>query len=440
MSQPQAYERVTDFSERDGDDTDHPALNQEFDAAAQSINQVRANLALIQRDDGALKNGSVTADSLAPSAFDAVLMNVNDAVGLAQDASTSALISATTANAARDQAASSSSAAQTSQSAAALNAGTASAAASTASTKAGEAVASASAASLSATTTSTKASEAATSASTATTKASEASASGATATTKAGEASSSAGTASTKAGEAFTSASTASTKASEATASAGTASTKAGEASASAANAASVLANSVQRTSSTGSMQVPAGPTSQRDNPPPGYGSQRANSTLNQQEWWNGNAWVAMGGGAMGGGTDAAVYENDLIATANYTVGQSAMVSGATISIATPAVITLANNFIATQPVRFTTTGALPTGLSEDGAYFVSSAGLSATSFQVAATAAAAKAGTGSIATSGTQSGIHSAGKIKNALTGGPYTIADGVNFKIPTGATWTIT
>lgn len=253
-----------------------------------------------------------------------------------------------------------------------------------------------------------------------------------TAATKAGEASTSASTASTKAGEA-------STKAGEAATSASSASTKASEAAASAANAASVLANSVQRTSATGSTKATVGTTGQRDAVPE-YGWERTNRTLNQKEWWNDRAWVAMGGGATGGGTDAAVYENDLIATDNYTIGQYAMVSGATISIATPAVITLANNFIATQPVRFTTTGALPTGLSEDGAYFVSSAGLSATSFQVAATSAAAKAGTGSIATSGTQSGIHSAGKIKNALTGGPYTIADGVAYKLPTGATWTIT
>lgn len=132
MPQPQAYERLTDFSERDGDDTDHPALNQELDQAAQSINQIRANLAQIQRDDGALKNGVVTADSLAPSAFDAVLINVNEAVGQAQDAATSALTSATTANTARDQAVASAAAALTSQTASGLNAATASAAATTA--------------------------------------------------------------------------------------------------------------------------------------------------------------------------------------------------------------------------------------------------------------------------------------------------------------------
>ena len=143
MSQPQAYQRVTDFSERDGDDTDHPALNQEFDGAAQSINQVRANLALIQRDDGALKNGSVTADSLAPSVFDLVLVNVAVAVELAQESAISALTSATTTNEVRDQAALLAAAAHVSQTAAALNAASAKAQADIATTKANEAAASA---------------------------------------------------------------------------------------------------------------------------------------------------------------------------------------------------------------------------------------------------------------------------------------------------------
>lgn len=146
MSQPQAYERTTDFTERDGDDSDHPALNQELDAAALSINQIRDNLALIQRDDGALKNGVVTADALAPSAFDAVLVSVNVAVGEAETAALSALISATTANAARDQALSSAGAALTSQTASALNAGVASTAAGAASVSQIAAAASAAAA------------------------------------------------------------------------------------------------------------------------------------------------------------------------------------------------------------------------------------------------------------------------------------------------------
>lgn len=133
MPQPQAYERQTDFTERDGDDTDHAALNQELDAAALSIEGIRDNLALIQKDDGALKNGIVTPDALAPETFTALQGDVADAVADAQAAATSALTSATTAIAARDAAALSATAAQTSQTAAGLNATAAAASAATAS-------------------------------------------------------------------------------------------------------------------------------------------------------------------------------------------------------------------------------------------------------------------------------------------------------------------
>lgn len=191
--------------------------------------------------------------------------------------------------------------------------------------------------------------------------------------------------------------------------------------------------NKVTSTSPTGSAVIPAGTTAQRD-ASPSFGYQHANLTLNIQEWWNGTAWVAMGGGASGSGTDAVGYENDQYITQPFVVGQSAMVSGAAISIATPGVVTQTNSFVAGQPVRFTTTGALPTGLTTNGQYFVSSAGLTTASFQVAATQAAAIAGTGSIATSGTQSGVHSVGKIKNMEMVG-FTLATSGSFTIPTGS-----
>lgn len=80
MAQPAEYTRRKDFTDQDGDDTDHNALNQEFDAAAQSINQIRDNLALIQKDDGSLKNGIVGKDQLAPNAFDDFQQELDDAV------------------------------------------------------------------------------------------------------------------------------------------------------------------------------------------------------------------------------------------------------------------------------------------------------------------------------------------------------------------------
>lgn len=129
MAQPQAYNREVDFTERDGDDTNHAGINAEMDAAALSINQIRDNLALIQRDDGGLQNGVVTAESLAPSAFDAVKGELNDVVNDAQDAANSATLAANTALDARDTAAdSAAAAAQSETNAAASSAGAATAA------------------------------------------------------------------------------------------------------------------------------------------------------------------------------------------------------------------------------------------------------------------------------------------------------------------------
>lgn len=125
MTQPQAYNRETDFTERDGDDTNHAGINTELDAAALSINQLRDNLALIQADDGGLKAGIVTAESLDDSAFDAILVDVNLAVSDAQTAAESANIAALSANAARDQAVTAKENAETANNAAALNASTA---------------------------------------------------------------------------------------------------------------------------------------------------------------------------------------------------------------------------------------------------------------------------------------------------------------------------
>lgn len=72
----------------------------------------------------------------------------------------------------------------------------------------------------------------------------------------------------------------------------------------------------------------------------------------------------------------------------------------ATISIATPGVVTMANAFIAGQEVVFSTTGALPTGLVSGTTYYVLAP--SAANFTVAATVGGA-----AIATSGVQSGVH---------------------------------
>lgn len=99
--------------------------------AALSINQIRDNLALIQKDDGSLQNGIVTAESLAPSAFDAVKADLNEAVNDAQEAAGAATLAATTALGARDTAVASASSASTSATNAAASAASAATAAQT---------------------------------------------------------------------------------------------------------------------------------------------------------------------------------------------------------------------------------------------------------------------------------------------------------------------
>lgn len=76
-----------------------------------------------------------------------------------------------------------------------------------------------------------------------------------------------------------------------------------------------------------------------------------------------------------------------------------------TVTIASPAVFSATGHGLKEgDPVVFTTTGALPTGLTASTVYFVISAGLTADAFEVAATIGGA-----AINTSGSQSGVHTA-------------------------------
>lgn len=75
----------------------------------------------------------------------------------------------------------------------------------------------------------------------------------------------------------------------------------------------------------------------------------------------------------------------------------------ATVTIASPAVVSLtAHGLIAGDSVQFTTTGALPTGISLSTDYYVIATGLTANAFQFAATV-----GGTAINTTGSQSGTH---------------------------------
>lgn len=77
----------------------------------------------------------------------------------------------------------------------------------------------------------------------------------------------------------------------------------------------------------------------------------------------------------------------------------------ATISIASPGVVTwAAHGRSANDPIKFTTTGALPTGLVANTTYYVVGASITTNTFQLSATA-----GGTAINTSGGQSGVHTA-------------------------------
>lgn len=74
-----------------------------------------------------------------------------------------------------------------------------------------------------------------------------------------------------------------------------------------------------------------------------------------------------------------------------------------TVTIASPAVFTkTAHGLVAGDKLHFTTTGALPTGLSTNTDYYVIAAGLTADDFQVALSPGGA-----AVVTTGSQSGVH---------------------------------
>ncbi len=184
----------------------------------------------------------------------------------------------------------------------------------------------------------------------------------------------------------------------------------------------------------TKSLIFPASTSANRD-VTPSVGYARYNTDLSRFEGYGNSGWQGLGGGASGGSTDEAFFENDHLITTDVTIGQRGLVSGATVTIATPGVVTwTAHGCIAGQMVFFTTTGALPTGLLVNTGYYIISTGLTANAFQLSLTDGGA-----AIDTTGTQSGIHSIGKIKNAQSAGSQTIATGVTVTIPTGASWVI-
>lgn len=98
-------------------------------------------------------------------------------------------------------------------------------------------------------------------------------------------------------------------------------------------------------------------------------------------------------GGCFGMYAGGDIWEDDNLGTTTT----------ATISIASPAVVTMTNTFAAGQILKFATTGALPTGITAGSLYYVIAAGLSGSQLEFSATPGGA-----AVNTSGSQSGVQS--------------------------------
>lgn len=106
-------------------------------------------------------------------------------------------------------------------------------------------------------------------------------------------------------------------------------------------------------------------------------------------------------------------------------IGLSLHAATVTITIASPGEITwTAHGLKAGSVVVFTTTGALPTGLTAGTPYYVIATGLTANVFRVSATL-----GGSVINTSGTQSGVHTATSSAISLAAGTYEIDASSSF-----------
>lgn len=268
MAQPPKYSRQKDFTVDYGSETDHPALNGELDRAAGSINKIRENLARIQRDDGKLVQGVVTADSVDAAFADELSGNVSSGVQGALDEAKDSAQASTSAASAAD-----------SSRIAAANSATSSA------TSASAAASSASSAALSSGNATTKASDAA------------ASAAGATAAKDAAAASAAAA-----AGSATTAA-TAATNADIAASSAATSATNAGNSATSAENSAAAAAASFDDFERRFLGAKAADPATDNDGQALQAGAMYWRTTDQDMRLWSGTAWQTVTPGVPGDGT-----------------------------------------------------------------------------------------------------------------------------------------
>jgi len=134
--------------------------------------------------------------------------------------------------------------------------------------------------------------------------------------------------------------------------------------------------------------------------------------------------------GASGSGTGSGA--KNYLSSYNGNIGNGDFESGSTagwslfntaqtvtITIAAPGVMTTSasHGYVVGQPVVFTTTGALPTGLTAETTYYVSSVP-SARTFSVSTTQ-----GGSSLTTTGSQSGVHTVNFASGSLVAGPVTL-----------------
>ncbi len=143
-------------------------------------------------------------------------------------------------------------------------------------------------------------------------------------------------------------------------------------------------------------------------------GAQLATATVQQtnlaSRTVNANGGIGGATNGLGGIAKSFAPFTQTSSTTSYTAATSAQT--ATISIASPAVISVASTatLYQWQPVTFTTTGALPTGITAGTSYFISNI-ISSTTFNISATL-----GGSNVNTSGSQSGTQTATFIVSSI------------------------
>jgi hypothetical protein len=120
----------------------------------------------------------------------------------------------------------------------------------------------------------------------------------------------------------------------------------------------------------------------------------------------SGTTWSLLNGNTVGLGQGLCIWKDYLFVARTTSLDTYGPLSGQTftVTIASPGVFTASQNhgLAANDTIIFSTSGALPTGITAGTVYYIIAAGLSATDFEISATQGGA-----AINTSGTQSGTH---------------------------------